>query len=198
MNAFYKILTFLMLLSSQLVSSAFETVVIDAGHGGRDKGGSWGKVYEKHLALDTAFRLERYLKKKGYRVVMTRTVDEYLTLGQRAAIANRYKNAIFVSVHINKASRTGAAGIETFYYGAKGKALGQFVQSNMISKVGATDRGNKKASYYVLRKSYNPAILAEIGFVSNSGERQRMKKGFYRDALAKAIADGIIAYDKRD
>ena len=194
-----KILKFvsLVFLSGMLVSScfAFRTVVIDAGHGGKDKGGSWGKVYEKHLALDTAFRLERYLKKKGYRVVMTRSTDKYLTLGQRTKIANKYKDAIFVSVHINKASRSGAAGIETFYCGPEGKKLGQEVQSRMVSKVNAVDRGLKRARYYVLRNSKNPAILAEIGFVSNSAERSRMKKGYYRDAVAKAIADGIAKYD---
>lgn len=193
----FSLLTLFLLCSSHLCL-AFNTVVIDAGHGGKDKGGSWGKVYEKHLALDTAFRLERYLKIKGYKVVMTRSTDEYLTLARRASIANQYNNAIFVSIHINKASRTGATGIETFYYSGKGQKLGQEVQSKMIAKVGATDRGNKRASYHVIKNSKNPAILAEIGFVSNSGDRQRMKNGHYRDAIAKAIADGIVEYDKKD
>jgi len=173
----------------------FRTVVIDAGHGGNDRGGSWGKVYEKHLALDTAFRLERYLKQKGYNVVMTRRTDKYLSLSQRSNFANRYRNAIFVSVHINKASRTGAAGIETFYYGSEGKKLGAAIQENMVSKVKVEDRGLKFARFYVLRNTKIPAVLAEIGFVSNYGDRQRLKSGYYRDAVAKAIADGIAQYD---
>lgn len=188
----------LLLITLLLISPtwAIKTVIVDAGHGGKDKGGSWGKVYEKHLALDTAFRLERYLKKKGYRVIMTRSRDEYLTLAKRVSIGNKYKNAIFVSIHANKASRSGAAGIETFYYGSEGRKLGQAVQDKMISKVKAKDRGNKYGSYYVLRKSKIPAILAEIGFVSNRTERERMKSGYYRDAVAKAIADGISKYDR--
>ena len=178
-------------------SFGFDTVIIDAGHGGKDKGGSWGKVYEKHLALDTAFRLERYLKLKGYQVVMTRTEDRYLSLSERTRIANQFNNAIFVSIHINKAGRTGASGIETFFYSDAGRELGQAVQSRMIAQAQAVDRGNKRATYYVLKKSYNPAILAEIGFVSNAAERKKMKQGRYRDGVAKSIAEGIVAYDKR-
>jgi len=185
------------LIFGMLTMSAwgFGTVVIDAGHGGNDRGGSWGKVYEKHLALDTAFRLERYLKMKGYRVVMTRKTDKYLSLSTRSVIANKYKNAIFVSIHINKASRTGAAGIETFYYGSEGRKLGAAIQDKMVSKVKVENRGLKYASFSVLRKTKIPAILTEIGFVSNYGDRQRLKSGHYRDAIAKAIADGIAKYD---
>ena len=187
----------LSLLFGMLTMSAwgFRTVIIDAGHGGNDRGGSWGKVYEKHLALDTAFRLERYLKKKGYRVVMTRKTDKYLSLAQRSSFANRYSNAIFVSIHINKASRTGAAGIETFYYGSEGRKLGSAIQKKMVSKVKVEDRGLKYARFHVLRKTKIPAVLTEIGFVSNYGDRQRLKSGHYRDAVAKAIADGIAQYD---
>ncbi len=185
------------LIFGMLTMSAwgFGTVVIDAGHGGNDRGGSWGKVYEKHLALDTAFRLERYLKMKGYRVIMTRKTDKYLSLSTRSAIANKYKNAIFVSIHINKASRTGAAGIETFYYGSEGRKLGAAIQDKMVSKVKVENRGLKYARFSVLRKTKIPAILTEIGFVSNYGDRQRLKSGHYRDAIAKAIADGIAKYD---
>jgi len=155
----------LSLLFGMLTMSAwgFRTVIIDAGHGGNDRGGSWGKVYEKHLALDTAFRLD--------------------------------SNAIFVSIHINKASRTGAAGIETFYYGSEGRKLGSAIQKKMVSKVKVEDRGLKYARFHVLRKTKIPAVLTEIGFVSNYGDRQRLKSGHYRDAVAKAIADGIAQYD---
>ncbi len=187
----------LFILFWTLTSSAwaFKTVVIDAGHGGNDRGGSWGKVYESHLALDTAFRLERYLKMKGYKVVMTRRTDKYLSLKQRSTFANKYKNAIFVSVHINKASRTGATGIETFYYGSEGKKLGQAIQDKMVSKVKVQNRGLKYARFHVLRTTKIPAVLTEIGFVSNYGDRQRLKSGKYHNEIAKAIADGIAKYD---
>ncbi len=172
----------------------FNTVVIDAGHGGNDLGGTWGQVYEKHLALDTALRLERYLKMLGFRVVMTRREDEFLRLSERVAIANRYPNAVFVSVHVNKASRESAAGIETFYYSAESQRLGATIQNRMVNRPHVEDRGLKYAKYHVLRNARIPAVLAEIGFVSNRGDRSRLKMGRYRDEIALAIANGINAY----
>jgi len=189
------IIPLLIALALLQTAFSFNTVVLDAGHGGNDKGGSWGKVYEKHLALDTAFRVERYLKMRGYRVIMTRRTDRYLSLKQRSDIANKYRNAVFVSIHVNKASRTGAAGIETFYYGKEGKKLGAAIQNKMVSNVRVENRGLKYERFYVLRHTKIPAVLAEIGFVSNTSDRRRLKSGYYRDAIAKAIADGIVKYD---
>ena len=95
-------------------SGSSTTVVIDAGHGGYDRGGIPGqRVAEKEMTLDVAQRLKKLLAGSGYRVVMTRDSDVFVPLGTRVAIANSYANAIFVSVHFNSAKRTGASGIET-------------------------------------------------------------------------------------
>lgn len=172
----------------------FRTVVIDPGHGGHDKGGQWGRVYEKHLALDTSARLENHLKKMGFHTVMTRRSDYFISLPQRVAIGNRYKNSIFVSIHYNYTWKQHVSGLETFYHRRDSQRLAQFVQQGMLRRVRAVDRGAKFARYYVIRHSNNPSILVEGGFVSNTPERARMKSAWFRDSIARGIADGIQRY----
>lgn len=198
MNA-KRLILMLAIVSVVMVQSAaarFKTVVIDAGHGGHDRGGSWGKVYEKHLALDTAVRLEQHLKRLGYNTVMTRRGDYFLTLPQRMEIANRYKNALFVSVHFNYTWKPGVSGLETFYFSGDGQRLANHVQKGMVSKTRTVDRDAKFARYYVIRNSRNPAILIEGGFVSNEQERERMKSGSFRESIARGVAEGIERYNR--
>lgn len=192
-------LIFLALLAcgiSGLKAADFRTVIIDAGHGGQDIGGQWGRVYEKHLALDTSVRLERILKKMGYRTVMTRRGDYFLTLPQRSQIANRYRDAIFVSVHFNYTWKQDVSGLETFYFNSEGQKLANHVQNRLIRYTRAIDRNEKFARFYVIRNTKMPSILVEGGFVSNEAERNRMKSARFREALARAIADGIQRYDR--
>ena len=192
-------LIFLALLAcgiSGLNAADFRTVVIDAGHGGHDVGGQWGRVYEKHLALDTSVRLEKHLKRMGYRTVMTRRGDYFLTLPQRCQIANRYRNAIFVSVHFNYTWKQDVSGLETFYFNSEGQKLANHVQNRMIRYTRSVDRNEKFSRFYVIRNTKMPSILVEGGFVSNEAERNRMKSGRFREALARAIADGIQRYDR--
>lgn len=192
-------LTFLALLVCSiggLNAADFSTVVIDAGHGGHDLGGQWGRVYEKHLALDTATRLEKHLKRMGYRTVMTRRGDYFLTLPQRCQIANRYRNAIFVSVHFNYTWKQDVSGLETFYFNSEGQKIANHVQNRLIRYTRAIDRNEKFARFYVIRNTNMPSILVEGGFVSNEAERNRMKSARFREALARAIADGIQRYNR--
>lgn len=186
-------LTGLFLVNSAQARS-FRTVVIDPGHGGHDKGGQWGLVYEKHLALDTSARLEKVLKKRGFRTVMTRRSDYFISLPERVRITKKYRDAIFVSVHYNYTWKQKVTGIETFYTGAKSQPLAAYVQSGMMSKVRTTNRGVKFARFYVIRHNTCPAILVECGFVSNASERSRMKSAWWRQSLAEGIADGIVRY----
>jgi N-acetylmuramoyl-L-alanine amidase len=179
-----------------LFARDFRTVVIDAGHGGHDLGGQWGRVYEKHLALDTATRLEKRLKSMGYRTVMTRSDDYFVTLPQRCQIANRYRDAIFVSVHFNYTWKQDVSGLETFYFNSEGQKIANQVQNRLIRYTRAIDRKEKFARYYVIRNTNMPSILVEGGFVSNEAERNRMKSARFREALARAIADGIQRYNR--
>lgn len=188
--------TFLIVLLAvtSATAGAFSTVVIDAGHGGKDIGGSYGKVYEKHLAFDTAKRLDYLLKKKGYRTRMTRTSDTFISLQKRASIGNSYRNSIFISIHYNYTYKRRVHGIETFYYSSRSKALAQYVHNATLKSTRAYNRGLKFARYYVIRHARNPALLIEGGFLSNSRECRNCKKGSYRQDIAEGIAKGIGYY----
>ncbi len=174
----------------------FRTVVIDAGHGGRDNGAQIGKVYEKHLALDTSVRLERYLRKMGYRTVMTRRTDTFVSLPERVRIANQQRDAIFVSVHFNYTWKSEVSGLETFYFNSGGQRLASQVQPLLIRNTRSNNRDAKFARYFVIRNTTMPSILVEGGFVSNEWERERLKSAKFRDAIARAVAEGIHRYRK--
>lgn len=184
----------LLAFNAPLEARSFRTVVIDPGHGGHDKGGQWGLVYEKHLALDTSIRLENELKKRGFRTVLTRRSDYFISLPERVRIASRYSDAIFVSVHYNYTWKQQVSGLETFYCTGQSQALASYVHSGMMSKVRVVNRGVKFARFYVIRNATCPSILVEGGFVSNANERSRMKSAWFRQALAEGIADGIVRF----
>ena len=184
----------LLAVNAPLEARSFRTVVIDPGHGGHDKGGQWGLVYEKHLALDTSIRLENELKKRGFRTVLTRRSDYFISLPERVRIASRYSDAIFVSVHYNYTWKQQVSGLETFYCTSQSQALASYVHSGMMSKVRVVNRGVKFARFYVIRNTTCPSILVEGGFVSNANERSRMKSAWFRQALAEGIADGIVRF----
>ncbi|MBL9117265.1 MAG: N-acetylmuramoyl-L-alanine amidase [Verrucomicrobiaceae bacterium] len=175
---------------------AFDTVVLDPGHGGHDRGCGIGYVFEKHLALDTARRVEQLLRKAGLRVVMTRSRDVFIPLSERAAMGNRYGNAIFVSLHYNY-NRGGGGGVESYHHFSASYSLAAYIQAYMVQSTHMTNRGVKKASFHVIRNTTrNPAVLIECGFVSNPTERARMLTGEFRARLAEGIAQGIVAYQK--
>jgi N-acetylmuramoyl-L-alanine amidase len=184
----------LSVIGTTAYAANFRTVVIDPGHGGHDNGGQWGQVYEKHLALDTATRLESNLKKMGYQTVMTRRSDYFITLPQRVSTANRYKNAIFVSIHYNYTWKEHVSGLETFYYNSEGQRLAQLVQKSLVRHTRTVDRNAKFARFYVIRNTKLPSILVEGGFVSNEAERTRMKSAWFRESIARGIAEGIQRY----
>lgn len=187
------LLGFLALLGA-VPAMAFTTVVIDPGHGGADLGAADSYVYEKHINLDVARRLERSLKEAGFKTIMTRTRDEFIALSERSSIANRQRNAIFVSVHFNSSYRTAALGIETFYRSSNSEKLAQMVQRELIKNVGATDRGVKTANFAVLRNTKHPSVLVEGGFVSNKEERSAMCDPLYRQVVADSIARAVVQF----
>lgn len=175
---------------------AFDTVILDAGHGGHDRGASIGYVFEKHLALDTARRVSELLQGEGLKVVMTRSDDTFIPLPGRSAIGNRYSNAIFVSIHYND-SKSGGAGLESFYHFSGSYSLAAYIQAYLVQRTKLPNRGVKSARFHVIRATTrNPAVLIECGFVSNPNERARMMTGEFRARLAEGIAQGIVAYKK--
>jgi len=175
-------------------AKSYRTIVIDAGHGGHDLGAHEGRVFEKHLNLDVSRRLEIQLKRRGFRTVMTRDRDVFIPLLTRSSISNKYRSNLFVSIHFNSSWKSHVDGIETFYYSYTGYQLAAAVQTDIIRKLRAENRGVKRASFSVLRNTSCPAILVEGGFVSNSQERGKMLQAWYRQALAESVAKGIADF----
>jgi N-acetylmuramoyl-L-alanine amidase len=171
----------------------YSTVVIDAGHGGFDRGGIPGqRVSEKDMALDVAQRLGSKLRRAGYRVVMTRDSDVFVPLGTRTNIANHYGDAVFICVHFNSATRSGANGIETYYYSSQSAALAANIHRQVIGGTSTDNRGIRRRGYFVLRRTNIPAVLVECGFLTNSYEARLALQSDYRDRLADRIAAGVM------
>ncbi len=172
----------------------FDTVVIDAGHGGQDTGArAVSGQREKHLALDTSRRLASILRSSGLRVIETRTGDYFVTLDKRVSISNRSRNTVFVSIHYNWARRSRASGVETFFCGPRSSRLAANIQREILRPYGAKDRGIKFRQLYVLRNNKRPAVLVELGFLSNSAENNKVQSASTRQRLAEAVARGILA-----
>jgi N-acetylmuramoyl-L-alanine amidase len=178
-----------------LTASAFaqsRTIVIDAGHGGYDRGGVPGqRISEKDKTLDVAQRLKRILQAEGYRVIMTRDSDVFIPLPTRVAIANSQRGATFVSIHFNCAPRTGANGIETYYYRSDSASLAASIHRNVVSSAPSENRGIRRRGFYVLRRTSIPSVLVECGFLTNPTEGRLALSGDYRQRLAEQIARGI-------
>src|SRR3954463_10877129 len=132
---------------------SFTTVVVDAGHGGKDNGAfrRFGGA-EKNATLDVATRLATKLRESQFRVVMTRSDDVFIPLDERAAISNRQRNAIFVSIHFNDSGRRGIRGFETYYHSPAARPLAYRIQEQIMTLPGAVNRGGKTANFRVLRK----------------------------------------------
>lgn len=170
------------------------SIVIDAGHGGSDTGAIGGGIYEKDITLDLAKRIENILIQKGYDVKMTRNDDSYVSLEERVQISEEYEPDIFVSVHVNSSVKPEINGIETHYYHQESVALAQTVHASFASTVPATNRGLFKSKFYVINHTTSPAILVEIGFISNVAERAEITGEKRKQATAQSIADGIQKY----
>ncbi len=189
-----RLFLFFLLCSCAPANAGFSTVVLDAGHGGHDRGGIPGqRVSEKEMALDAAQRIGAILRAEGLHTVMTRNDDTFISLPIRAAIANGSRNAVFVSIHFNAAPRLGATGYETYYYQTKATSLAARIHGKFAGIGGGENRGIKRRAYYVLRKSNIPAVLCEPGFLTNPGYGQLILKPIQRQRLAAAIASAIIS-----
>ncbi len=193
---------FLLSLLPLLVFGAVKPlIVIDPGHGGHDEGAKVQTLLEKKITLTTAFFAKKHLETLGYRVILTRARDSYISLARRAAIANKNQGALFVSIHYNTAKNPLAKGIEVFYYnGAENprirasKQLANCILSHLLDQTEAHSRGVKKFNHHVTRETQMPAVLVEAGFMTNLEERGQLKNREYLDRVAKGIALGVDKY----
>jgi N-acetylmuramoyl-L-alanine amidase len=168
------------------------TIIIDPGHGGYDRGGVPGqRISEKDKCLDVGLRLRRLLIADGFRVIMTRDTDVFIPLPTRVAIANAHPGASFVSIHFNCATRSGANGIETYYYRSDSASLAQSIHRNVVSGAPTENRGIRRRGFYVLRRTAVPSVLVECGFLTNPTEGSLALTANYRETLAQQIARGI-------
>lgn len=218
-----------------------DTVVIDAGHGGRDPGARAHGVREKDVTLGVALKLGHYLEERlGIDVVYTREDDRFIPLRDRGHIANQAGGKLFISIHANAARNTSAQGAETFFLGMhkseaartvmerensviryesdtdhyeafdeqqlivqtmtqsaymrKSEQLAELLQEQFAERVHRKNRGVKQAGFYVLWSASMPAILVELGFVTNPREAAFLESETGQDYLASAIFRAVRAF----
>lgn len=198
-------------------ATAVKTVILDPGHGGHDSGATGRMGVEKEAALDVALRTKRHLEKKGFDVKLTRSRDLFIPLDGRSAYANKYQNAIFVSIHFNKSRGSSGTGIETYCLAPRGVpsmdeehlsysdlkrhpghardpeniALATAIHSAMVRNLNLPDRGIKRARFHVIRETAIPSILVEGGFMNNPLDSRMIASSAYRERMAASIAHGV-------
>jgi len=173
-------------------------IVIDPGHGGSDCGATRAGIKESDITLDVSQRLVAILKEKGYKVYITRNDNSYLSLQDRVDFAEGKNEDIFISVHVNSSESTSPVGVETHYYHDYSMSLGRCVQDALSKYVSESpNRGLIKSKFYVINHTTKPAILVEIGFISNEKERMQLISDDRKQRTAKAIAEGVINYFKQ-
>ena len=173
-------------------------VVIDPGHGGTDYGAIREGINEKDITLDLSKRVASILKSKGYKPALTREDDIYLGLQDRCDYTEVENPEIFVSIHVNSAVASEPYGIETHYYHEPSKELADVIQKHLMKHINTKDRGVIKSKFYVINHTDVPAVLVETGFLSNPDERAELITEKRKQTTAKAIADGIIEYLKKN
>ena len=176
-------------------------------------------LVEKDLALDVAHRLEGQLQARGLVAMFTRADDSYVSLQERAAIANNQPDAVFVSIHFDEAGRTAATGIETYYAehpislpervaswlpflqrtsaeppNLESQSLATFIQESVVVHTQATNRGTRPQQFFVIANVRHPAVLVEGGFLTNKEDAAKLANADYRELMAAGIAQGILQY----
>lgn len=175
-------------------------IVLDAGHGGKDPGASKNGITEKSIVLDVSKRVEAKLKAAGANVLMTRKTDVFPTLQDRVDYARKNYAESFVSIHVNAAASTAAKGAEVFYdtsandNGIESKYLATDIQQRIAQYADMHYRGVFNREFYVIRNQDIPAVLVELGFITNSADFSKLTSAAYMDKYASAIYQGIVDY----
>jgi N-acetylmuramoyl-L-alanine amidase len=184
---------FLSLLAAS-TTNAFDTVVLDPGHGGIDEGTAWYRVKEKDTTLAVAHRLEKLLQNEGIKCVLTRRTDTYISLDDRVKIANRHPDSLLLSIHFDASSRTGASGFSTYYFSQSpsGRFVAQTIQEALDESHDTPNRGIGSQDYAVLVRTLGCAVLVECGFLSNKAEAGQFASAEGQQWLAEALLLGIV------
>ncbi len=174
-------------------------VVIDPGHGGTDVGATREGIYEKNITLSIAKMVEKNLSSKGVQTTMTMEKDKTVSLQERCDISNETRPDVFVSVHVNSSVNDAIYGVETHWWKQDSIKYAEIVHSHLqknFNKWKTKDRGLFKSQFYVINHTEAPAILVEIGFISNTNEREAIITEKRQSEIAKAISNGIMEYLK--
>lgn len=170
-------------------------VLLDAGHGGSDPGAQRGDIQEKELTLAIVEKLKHVLESENIHVKLTRADDTFVSLEDRVKLTNELKPDVFLSVHINSLeANTQATGIETYYQSDISRDLAQLIHTYLVKELGAPDRNVRRARFYVINHTPYPSVLAEVGFISNKEERDKLASSDYQLEVARALADGLVSY----
>jgi len=197
----------------------FAVVVLDPGHGGQDSGAMVAGILEKDLTLDIAQRVDRLLQSQGLATVMTRVGDSYISLAERAALTDRVRDCVLVSIHFNEGNKPVSSGVETYYAdhqtpagspiiswlpllqriaaaapNLESQSLAAFIQTALVQRTKAIDRGTKAEQFFVITNVRHPAVLVEAGFLTNKEDIARLSSVEYREQIATAITEGIVRY----
>lgn len=182
--------------STQPGNDGKKLVVLDAGHGAKDSGavGVTGK-YEKNFNLAIVLKTAELLKKEdNIDVVLTRSDDTFLELKERAAIANNLNADIFISVHANSSASSSASGTETYYQREASKALANVMHKYLVKATGLSDRGVRYGNFHVIRETKMPAVLLEVGYLSNKKDESLLFTEELQNKVAASIVSGIKEY----
>ena len=181
-----------------LGAGRFSTVVIDAGHGGKDNGGTSGRrasifLLEKDMTLDTAKRVQELLRRDGLRTTMVREDDHFVELDDRVAFANRQgPRSILVSIHYDAVGGSGPNGAKTFFWRADSHGLATRIQAHLVAKTGETNMGVFRRRLRLTRNPDIPCVLCECAYLTNPAQAAKVANASYRQRIAEGIADGIF------
>lgn len=169
-----------------------KTIVLDPGHGGSDQGASSStpsKSLEKNYTLKTAKELKKLLNKEGAHVKMTRSNDKYVSLDDR-----NIKGDAFISIHNDALDSSNANGVTVYWFKDKQESLAQTLNSAIQKKALLTNRGSRQQNYQVLRQTDIPAVLLELGYISNPTDESMINDQLHRQVVEQAIIDGLKQY----
>ena len=199
----------LQVISAQTLPLQDTIIMVDPGHGGRDSGTYYGKLYEKDINLEISKALEEELTKNGAIVYMTRTRDIDLSsiydsakkrgdLYRRLLKIKETKSDLYISIHINWYQNTSMKGAEVLYnsINENNEKLAKSIMKEFKTDLGST-RTIKTTDLYMYRNTTTPGVLVECGYLSNPTERTLLQQEDYQKKLAKSITNGIINYLKK-
>lgn len=195
-------------LNSQAVQK--QVIAVDPGHGGADPGMlGVGGLEEKKINLEVALKLKTMLENRGFTVVMTREEDKGLyddasnnmksqDMQRRIALINGANPVLTVSVHQNSYQDPSVKGPQVFYYqhSAEGEKLAKALQDSLNTGLAVERPREAKANttYYLLKRSEGPLVIAECGFLTNSDEAALLQTEEYQNMVSEALAEGIVTY----